>query len=582
MINYRKFFLLTVIFFLWGFFVVPVHAATLVLLPESGPFNIGQEFTVNVKIKSEDVSINASQAVIEFPTNSLELVSVSKTNSVFNFWIEEPTISNENGTLSFIGGTAKGVVGGSLHVLKLTFKATGSGEATIFISNALVAASDGKGTNVLSDTEEIIITVGTKNIIKRTTTVVQQSAPESAIKQPQKIVRTAIKSSKLPLKPKVHIPLYPDQEKWYNHIGDTIALWELPDDTVQVATRFSQSRDQKPGIKEDGLFNGKSFGSLEEGIWYVRVQFRNNVGWGDLTYYKISLDTTTPLQFEAEIDAEISNNPAPTITFETQDSLSGISHWVLYVDNKNPIIGTSTSITLSAQKPGEHTVLVRVFDKAGNSVEDDLLFEIIPLPTPFINYISKSISQGEFIFASGSALPNVFIDVILLDSNDREVFRGEANSDELGNWEVIIEEPLAKGKYNLSVISRDERGALSFPTEAEELKIKAKIIISIGFLDLGWFEIFLVVLLIIAVIISIILWRYVLEQQTRRAYQVIVGRDIEKMGNLFSKDLKRLEESLGTHPDSKKDTELQGVLVDLKTTVVKMKKYLKKELERLY
>jgi hypothetical protein len=52
---------------------------------------------------------------------------------------------------------------------------------------------------------------------------------------------------------------------------------------------------------------------------------------------------------------------------------------------------------------------VRVFDLAGNSVESDLAFEVLPLPTPVIEFVTRSISQDELIFASGKSIPNAYI-----------------------------------------------------------------------------------------------------------------------------------------------------------------------------
>jgi len=66
--------------------------------------------------------------------------------------------------------------------------------------------------------------------------------------------------------------------------------------------------------------------------------------------------------------------------------------------------------------------------------------------------------------------------------------------DVLGNWEITIGEVLSVGTYSVHVITRDAQGAKSFLTALASLRIKAKSIIEIVSLDLGWFEIFLIVL----------------------------------------------------------------------------------------
>lgn len=580
--NIKKLLIISLSFVIFLIGSASVEAAAIELSSDRLNFSINQEFEVDVKIDSNGDSINASQATIEFPSSTLELLEADRANSAFNFWVEEPTISNEDGTVSFVGGTAKGISGSSLQIVKLKFRAVGSGSADISVSNAVVTASDGKGTNVLSTTKGLNINIGTTSVQPTKAPVVVEVEEVERVVQPQKVVRQAVVASELPLKPEVTVQLYPDQNKWYSHTQDVVALWELPDDIIQVATRLSQSRDQKSGDKEEELFNGKNFGQLEEGIWYIRVQFRNNLGWGELAYYKISIDKTAPIPFEIKIDNEASDNPTPKITFETQDALSGLSGAKIFVDGIGPIISTSTTLTLPAQIPGIHKVLVRIEDKAGNSVEDNLEFEVIPLPTPIINFVTRSVSQGEFVFASGKTIPNTFIDISIKDNKQQELFKGSTLSDDLGNWEAIIEEPLSFGKYSLQVNARDERGAVSFPTEAQTFKIKGKVILSIGFLDIGWFEILLFVVLLVVSGISVVLYRYVENQKKREAYQIIVARDIDKFTTMLTNDITSLSNWFeGAKIKEGIKEEAEHLIKKIKNTTIRIKKNISEELKDL-
>lgn len=577
--NMRKLLIVSFIFTTFFAGVSFVEAATIKLYSSGANFGINQEFEVDIKIDSEGSSINASQVTIEFPSNILELTEANKSESAFNFWVEEPTISNEDGTVQFVGGTAKGISGKSLQILKLKFKAIGVGSADISISNAVVTASDGKGTNILSTTEGLNINVGTKSVAPKKASVVEVIEP---VIQPKKIVRQAVKASELPDKPKITVQLYPDQSKWYSHVDDVIALWELLPDIVQVATRLSQSRDEKPGEKDEDLFNGKTFGGLKEGIWYIRVQFKNNLGWGELAYYKISIDTTAPLAFEIEIDNEVSDNPTPKITFETQDALSGLLGAEIFIDGVGPVISTSTSMILPPQAPGVHQLVVRVKDMAGNSVEDNLEFEIIPLPTPIIDFVTRSVAQGELVFASGKTIQNTFVDVLIKNNKGQELFTGSVLSDELGNWEVIIEEPMSSGKYTLQVSARDERGAVSFTTEAETFKIRGKIILSIGFIDIGWFEMLLFVILLVVSGVSVALFKYIQNQKKRDAYQIIVARDVEKFTTMLSNDIVGLENWLkNAEFKGNSETEIEHLIKKIKNTTVRIKKNISEELKNI-
>jgi len=577
----KKIFIVAYLFFLFVF-AVKVDAAVLYFTPEAKMFDINQEFSIDIKIDSRDLFINAVQATVGFPNDILELLEVDREDSTFNFWVEEPIISNEEGTLSFIGGTAKGVAGEALQVLRMKFKAKRVGLAELTISDAVVTASDGKGTNVLSVIMGTSIGVGTE-VIEPDKVTPPTGKPEGSIEEPEKIDREPVLAKDLPEEPELRVFLYPDESQWYDHLGEVIVIWELPSDITKVETRLSQSRDKKSGNIEEELFTGKSFGILEEGIWYVRIQFKNNIGWGPFAYYKISIDTTPPLPFEIEIDNQVSDNPTPEIKYETQDSLSGISHTLIFINGKGPIESTKVATVLPVQPPGKHTALVRVFDFAGNSVEDDLEFEILPLPIPTITFLTKIISEGEPIFISGKTVPHGFVDIKIFDKMSQEIFTEISTSDGLGNWDVVIGRTLTKGEYTLSVSARDNRGAVSYSTVAQSLKVKAKIVLSIGFVDLGWFEIFIIMILAIVSIASISAWYYVIAKQKREAYKTIAVRDIDKLSTLLANDAKKLEDRLkdvfDVNPKTK--AEIKFYLGKMKETIAKMKKYLGKEIEKL-
>ncbi len=574
----------TIISFLFFFGAIALNAsaATIYLLPEERTFSLGEEFTVTVGVRTPDTTINASQAIIHFPSDILELVSVDRTGSIFNFWVEEPTISNENGTLGFIGGTSKGVSGTSLEIIKLRFKTTGAGVAEITASDAIVTANDGKGTNVLFSTEETSVSVGTKKIAPPPLPAPKEP-PVTPVEVPKKVIRKATVAKATPKAPKLRIPLYPDQEKWDNHSGEVVVLWELPTDVIQISTRLSKIQDKETGTKEKELFTGKNFGVLSEGVWYIRVQFKNNIGWGELAYYKISIDTTPPVSFEIETDSTTTDNPTPEIIFETQDSLSGLAETLIIIDNKEAIRTTGSSFTLPALTPREHTVLVRIYDNAGNSVEDIVKFDILPLPTPVINFVTENVARDEIVFTSGSTLPNSFVIVRVFNQKGRGVFSSEAKSDTAGNWEMVIEEPLVVGEYSLSATAKDSRGALSHPSDSKSFKIKPKPLFSIWNIDIGLFELLIILVLLVISIGSVTAWRYSAKEVKYNAYAIILGRDVNKLTLLLEKDLGDLEtvhnEEEAVSPQGK--AKINFIIERMRENMKKMKKYVGKEIKKL-
>lgn len=556
-----------------------VDAAVIYAVPETGNFNIGAEFSIDIKIDSEEESINASQATINWPADILEFVEASKTGSAFNFWVTDPALSSAKNSLSFIGGTAKGISGSALQVLKVKFKTLSGGVADISVTDAAVTASDGKGTNVLSKIKGASYTVGATTVQPAASKL---AVAESAKPEPQliRIERKPVPSTKLPQKPIVQVPLFPDETHWYNHLGEVVALWDVPEDVIQIATALDHSPNTDPKNTEKELFTGKKFGTLEEGIWYIHVRFKNNIGWGPVVHYKIAIDTAAPLAFEIGMDTVASDNPSPRLRFETQDGLSGISHATIYIDEQSPVEVSSTEFILPPQSPGKHTVLVRVFDKAGNSAEDDIIFEVLPLPAPTIDFITRTVSQGEPLFVSGKTIPNTFVNFRIVDKKNQERFSGKVVSDGVGGWETSIDVTLPPGKYALIVTARDERGAVSFPIESPKFQVKPKVIISFGVIDLGWLEILIVVILLTASIAGISGWYYISTKKTREVYRIIVGRDIDKLCDLLSGYLKDLE-GLQEQHDPSNSAKAAMLIGKMKETVTKMKKYIGQEVSRL-
>ena len=135
-----------------GIGVPSAKAATLVITPQEGEFYVGQVFDVAVKVQSPDEAFNSVQATIQFPKDKFEVKSLdfSPQATVFNFWLEEPKFSNQDGTVTFIGGTTNGITGSGVQILKITFTAKGGGEGDVLFNDAAIVASDGNGTNIVS------------------------------------------------------------------------------------------------------------------------------------------------------------------------------------------------------------------------------------------------------------------------------------------------------------------------------------------------------------------------------------------------------------------------------------------------
>jgi hypothetical protein len=77
--------------------------ASLYLAPSTGTYTVGNTFLVQVKVNSGGVAINAADGTLVFDPDKLEVVKISKEDSIFSLWVQEPTFSNSLGTINFAG-----------------------------------------------------------------------------------------------------------------------------------------------------------------------------------------------------------------------------------------------------------------------------------------------------------------------------------------------------------------------------------------------------------------------------------------------------------------------------------------------
>jgi len=93
--------------------VMQTHAATLYLDPGVATLNRSDAITMAVRLmpdKETGECINTVDAVINY-TDGIQPVDVSIGRSIFNVWVEQPTINKEDRTITFAGGITNGYCG---------------------------------------------------------------------------------------------------------------------------------------------------------------------------------------------------------------------------------------------------------------------------------------------------------------------------------------------------------------------------------------------------------------------------------------------------------------------------------------
>ena len=173
-------------------------AASLSLSPASGSYSSGDNVSVQVVVSSQDQPINAVSGTINFPTDKLQVVSLSKNSSIVNFWATEPTFSNISGKIHFEGVIlSPGFQGKNGIVLTLYMKAKAEGNASLTFSAGSVFANDGQGTDVTGTLTGASFSIGPMKVEPKVEPKTVAPEPETVATSPEPVAETTQSASTL-------------------------------------------------------------------------------------------------------------------------------------------------------------------------------------------------------------------------------------------------------------------------------------------------------------------------------------------------------------------------------------------------
>lgn len=118
--------------------------------PAGGVYKPGDFIAVSVLLDSTKSAVNAMEGEIIFPTDKLEVKSISTRDSIDTFWIPtNPYFSTTTNTILFSGGLpTPGFLGIAGNILTVVFQAKAAGPVELSLTNTSVLANDGLGTTV--------------------------------------------------------------------------------------------------------------------------------------------------------------------------------------------------------------------------------------------------------------------------------------------------------------------------------------------------------------------------------------------------------------------------------------------------
>jgi len=468
-----------------------IEAATLSFSPSSGSYAVGNSISVNVFISNSDQSMNAASGVVSFPSDKLEVVSVSKTGSIFTLWVQEPSFSNSAGTVTFEGIVLNpGFMGANGKAITINFKVKAAGVAVLNFSSGSVLANDGKGTNILS-------TLGSA----------QFNLSEVASNWPT-VSKSTIPFvfSKTPSAPKISSPTHPDQTEWYSQ-KDAKFVWSLPDDALGTRLLVGKSPSAIPTVAYAPAIDEKEITDFKDGVWYFHAQLRNASGWGETAHFKLQIDTQPPEQFAIKfIDGNKTENPQPVVAFSATDSLSGIDYYKIKIGESEALLLSPDTVknkhyTLPPQNPGKQSILVQAYDKAGNYQTAVGEFEILAINPPVITEYPKELKDGELLVVRGLTYANSQASIWLQKGEgEPKNFVTQSNKD--GKFGFVAEEKLKEGVYRMWAMAVNAQGAQSLPTEKLTITVLQPTIFRVGTLAIS--------LLIIAIPLAVLMLALIL------------------------------------------------------------------------
>ncbi len=378
-----------------------VRAAELYVSPQSINKTVGQTFTTTVYVATGGSEpVNAVSGTITYSKDTLDLLSVSSSGSVIDFWSQEPAEVGD--TARFEGVIFNpGYTGSAGKVVSLQFKTKAPGAGTINFTQGTVLANDGLGSDVTSRLGNATVAIASSE--EKPTSETVQTKTESVARS--KIAGPVLSSA-----------THPDSSRWYNKTAAELS-WRLDPMVTGVRLLVDRAPATTPTVVYSPPVSEKIITDLSEGVWYAHAQFRDANGWGLVTHFPIRIDTTPPT-FKESILPENTGVFGRTIplVLDATDTVSGIERYEIVIDEREPIVWVPSTegegLTTPALSSGEHSIRVTAFDTAENSTTQEVVVKVEGTEPPVVaGYTQKLVLGDTFTIAGLYPVPGAVVEI---------------------------------------------------------------------------------------------------------------------------------------------------------------------------
>lgn len=443
-----------------------VHAASLGVAVSPSSTTVGQTVTATIYVQTGGKAINAVEAALIFPTNLLDLKSVSKSGSILQFWTTEPAGSSASGRVVFSGGLpSPGFSRSSGTIVSATFTAKAVGAATLQLSGGKVLANDGVGTDLLAGMGSATVTIAAAAPVTPAAPTPAKPAPV-----PAKTLSVVVTS-----------PTYPDSTKWYS--TDTVLLtWTRPDTLNGVS--YTLSRDAIT-IPDDQLDPGDGQTTVTipaDGVWYFHLRPRLGNEWGSTIHVRLQRDATPPESFSVNLNRDRgASDPTPVLTFAATDATSGISRYAYQLDDGDAQAAVSP-LLITLTTAGHHRVVVTAYDGAGNARPSTIEFDTTGYPAPVITSVSTPIVLLDTITVKGTAAAGDKVTVLVNGDAVGSVTIGQApeRTNDVAirlPWVLTTDRLFRPGTYQVTATATSPAGDVSVPTDPQTFRVVGSFIL---------------------------------------------------------------------------------------------------------
>ena len=233
-----------------------------------------------------------------------------------------------------------------------------------------------------------------------------------------------------------------------------------------------------------------------DGVWYFHIRSLGDKGWSDTVHFRIQIDTLPPDTLDIVVDSKDESEKRPMISFNANDSMSGIDYYELRIDDgewekvQSPYIPEKITA-------GKHTVTVRSFDKAGNMKEGSLTIAIKQIVPPIFTkpIENDSYKTLESIYFEGVSEKGTTITIYL---DGRELISGIL-VDENGKWQAKYLGYISSGDHEIFAIAQRD-GILSEKSKIIHITIDGSTLVIFGINIPAWGFYSIVGVLIILII----------------------------------------------------------------------------------